>query len=301
MTNLNGDFDKLCAELQRMVMEELALPDLISLRKTRMENNEGVKDYMEDRRRKLYEVFVKDVDKLKDLMERTGTVVSGSSALHLFQPKPNVLRLQDLDVYATEEFSQKVLNHFKDDEEYEVTNTVKWRRDYNSSAISRVHKLEKNGKLVDVIITNWASAIIPVLQYHSTIVMNYMTAHTFISLYPEWTKAGKSLVNPAVYMGEKSNLQTVLALMKYIRRGFYVSAEPFDMGIHNCDQSTYCPRTTRTTIDEGTPHWEFEVKNTVGKTVIVCNNMAVIEWCLRGEGCKDENEESVAAHIAIAA
>ncbi|KAG1890320.1 hypothetical protein F4604DRAFT_1567969, partial [Suillus subluteus] len=123
----------------------------------------------------------------------------------------------DLDIYATEEFSEKVLNHFKDDEEYTVTNTVKWRRDYDGSAISRVHKLEKDDKMADIIITDWASAIIPILQYHSTVVMNYMTARTFVSLYPEWTKENKSLVNPAVYMGEKSNLQTVLAIMKYVR------------------------------------------------------------------------------------
>ncbi|KAG1871364.1 hypothetical protein DFJ58DRAFT_742113 [Suillus subalutaceus] len=147
-------------------------------------------------------------------MEHTRTVVSGLSALHLFQPKSSALRLQDLDVYATEEFSEKVLNHFKDDKEYTVTNTVKWRRDYDGSAISRVHKLEKDDKMVDVIITDWISAIIPILQYHSTVVMNYMTARTFVSLYPKWTKENKSLVNSAVYMGEKSNLQTVLAIMK---------------------------------------------------------------------------------------
>ncbi|KAG1845001.1 hypothetical protein F4604DRAFT_1688911 [Suillus subluteus] len=137
-----------------MIMEELALPDLISLGKTRVQNNDGVKEYMEEQQRKLYEVFVKDVNKLTDLMEHTGTVVSGSSALHLFQPKYTALMLRDLDVYATEEFSEKVLNHFKDDKEYMVTNTVKWRRDYNSSAISRVHKLKKDDKMVDDIITN---------------------------------------------------------------------------------------------------------------------------------------------------
>ncbi|KAG1769896.1 hypothetical protein EV702DRAFT_1049551 [Suillus placidus] len=148
MTNLNGDFDKFCAELQRMVMEELALPDLIALGKTRMENEEGVKQYMEEQRTTLYKVFVKDVDRLMDLIECTGTVISGSSALHLFQPKSTALRLRDLDVYATQEFSKEVLNHFKNVEEYTVTNTMTRKRDYNSSAISRVHKLERGRKML---------------------------------------------------------------------------------------------------------------------------------------------------------
>ncbi|KAG2038930.1 hypothetical protein BDR03DRAFT_953141 [Suillus americanus] len=94
-----------------------------------------------------------------------------------------------------------------------------------------------NGKLI--IQMPLISPIVPILQYHSTVVMNYMTARTFVSLYPEWIKEKKSLLNPAVCMDNKINLQTVLALMKYVRRGFYVSAEPFQMGMHNCDRSTY--------------------------------------------------------------
>ncbi|KAG1873003.1 hypothetical protein DFJ58DRAFT_836821 [Suillus subalutaceus] len=61
---------------------------------------------------------------------------------------------------------------------------------------------------------------------------------------------------------------------------------------------TYCPRTMRSAMDEGTLHWDFKPKNTVGKTMVACDDMGVVEWCLGGEGCVDEG---VHAHIAIAA
>ncbi|KAG2752531.1 hypothetical protein P692DRAFT_201663656, partial [Suillus brevipes Sb2] len=160
------------------------------------------------------------------LMERTGTVISGSSALHLFQAKSKAVALQDLDIYVTREFEEIVLEHLKEVEGYKVKKTATRRIDYDSSAITKVHKLAHKKKKIDVIITDWASAIVPILQYHSTVVMNYITARTFVSLYPKWTNQMKSLVNPCIYMDDKSNLRTALALMKYIRRGFDVSAEP---------------------------------------------------------------------------
>ncbi|KAG0701023.1 hypothetical protein DFH29DRAFT_876203 [Suillus ampliporus] len=219
MQNLNGDFNKLCAELQRNVLEELSLPDLMSFAKTRMENNKGVKEYMDERCKALFKRFVDDVGAFINLIEQTGSVISG--------------------------IEEAVMRHFKDTEGYEVMNTVLRKKEYDSSAITKITKLAKGKNKIDVIITNWASAIVPILQYHSTAVMNYITAHSLISLYPTWTAEKKSLNKSA-------------------------------HGTHDCYQSAYCPGTTRNTIDEDTLHWEFSPMNTIGKTKIACDEMAVI-------------------------
>ncbi|KAG1797051.1 uncharacterized protein HD556DRAFT_1306747 [Suillus plorans] len=107
MTNLNGDLDKLCAELQCMIMDHLALPDLIELGKTRQENNEGA--------------FIEDTSTFIGVIECTGSIIAGSSALHLFQAKSEALALQDLDIYATQEFEETLLEHFKGKEGYKGT------------------------------------------------------------------------------------------------------------------------------------------------------------------------------------
>ncbi|KAG2084535.1 uncharacterized protein F5147DRAFT_659799 [Suillus discolor] len=285
MTKLNGDLDKLCAELQRMVMDHLALPDLIELGKTRNENNEGVKEYVEERRMILLGAFVEDTSAFVNIMERTGSIIAGSSALHLFQAKSEALELQDLDVYAMQEFEGTLLEHFKDKEGYKGPKSIARKKEYDSSAITKVHKLQNGEKRVDIMITDWASAIVPIVQYHST----------------AWTKDKKNLVNPITYMDDRNNISTILALMKYMQRGFRTSAEPFDMGIHNCHSSAYCPLTTRNTVDKGTLRWEFTPKKTVGKTNVTCDNLAIIIWRLGGQGCIEEEDQSVETYIGVVA
>ncbi|KAG2121283.1 hypothetical protein DEU56DRAFT_760764 [Suillus clintonianus] len=301
MQNFNGNFDKLCTELQRSVLEELSLPDLMSFAKTRMENNEGVKEYMDEHHRALFNRFVDDVGAFINLVERTRSVILGSSTLHLFQAKSDALGLQDLDVCAMQEFEEAMMSHFKDIEEYELMNTVVRKTEYDSSAIMKIVKLAKGKKKIDVIITDWASATIPILQYHSTAVMNYMTAHTLISLYPTWTADKKSLVNPAIYMDDRTNLHTVNVLMKYAHPVFHINAEPFHLGTHKCRRNAYYPGTTRNTIDENTLHWEFSPMNMIGQTKIACDKMAVILWRLGGDDCEEGGDERNSTYIGVTA
>ncbi|KAG2047488.1 hypothetical protein BDR06DRAFT_897247, partial [Suillus hirtellus] len=167
------------------------------------------------------------------LLERTGTVISGLSTLHLFQAESAAIRLQDMDIYATHEFEAEILSHLKEKEGYKEGQKTERRTEYDTSVIKRIYKLEKGKEKIDLIITEWVSAIVPILQFYSTAVMNYMMAHTFISLYPKWTKDMKSLVNPQMYLHDSTNIQMVTALMKYIRHAFCINAEPFNLGMHD--------------------------------------------------------------------
>ncbi|KAG1868398.1 hypothetical protein F4604DRAFT_1584797 [Suillus subluteus] len=188
-------------------------------------------------------MFVKDVNHFLNLLERTGLVMSGSSTLHLVQAKAEAVHLRDMDVYVTVEFEESVMEYFKKEEGYKVTNKSRQKSEYDSLVVTKVYKLEKNGKKVDIIFTEYASAIVPILQYHSTAVMNYITACSLMSLYPQWTKEKKSLVNPCMYTDDCTNICTVLALMKYTCRGFHVTAEPLELGNHDCQRSVYLLRT----------------------------------------------------------
>ncbi|KAG1780904.1 hypothetical protein EV702DRAFT_963291 [Suillus placidus] len=300
MHSLNGNFDDLCAELQRMILEELVLPDLMSFVDTRTENAASVSEYMDERHKMLLQTFVEDVKGFNDLLDTTGTVISSSSALHLFQAKVNALRLH-MDIYVTHKFEEEVMSYLKATEEYKVKHKSERKTEHDSSAIQKIFKLEKGDKKIDVIITDWASAIIPILQFHSTVVMNYITARTLVSLYPNWMKENRGLVNPCMYLDNTTNLRTVLALMKYVNRGFDLSAEPFDLGVHNCDMSRYCPRATRNTIDGDTLHWDFKKIKTMGETAVACQNMSVVTWQLGGEDCEEDGDQQSLTYIGVGA
>ncbi|KAG2106629.1 uncharacterized protein F5147DRAFT_774908 [Suillus discolor] len=136
-----------------------------------------------------------------------GTVISGSSALHLIQAKMEALPLRDLDLYTTHEFDEEVIKHMKE-EGYAVKHESERKTEYDGLAMKKIYKLTKNRCEVDIIITDWACAIVPIMQYHSTAVMNYMMAHSLMSLYPEWTKNWQSFVNPQMYLNKQRDTHT---------------------------------------------------------------------------------------------
>lgn len=178
--------------------------DLTALAKTRNENEEGVKYYVSKRRDKLFRSFVKDVNQWVTIMDRTGTVISGSTALGLLQAEAESVTSQDLNVYATETFEKEILGHLKEGEGYNEVKEVEHQPDYDGSAVKKIFKLEKEEKMIDVIITHWTCAIAPIPQFHTTSVMNYITARELVCLYPQWICDNKGFVNPRLYMEGKT-------------------------------------------------------------------------------------------------
>lgn len=108
----------LSAELQRYVMEEMLLCDLISFSNTRKENRDGITNYIAMRQRNLFLQFSKDVSTFIGLLDHTGSVVSGSCALNLLQAERNAVIPQDMDIYTTKRFQTEVLDHLKNREGY---------------------------------------------------------------------------------------------------------------------------------------------------------------------------------------
>ncbi|KAG1894175.1 uncharacterized protein F5891DRAFT_985289 [Suillus fuscotomentosus] len=306
MNHGNGYISLLCPEIQRIILEHLGLSDLITLAETRNENKEGIKDYIAKRRVKLFRSFVDDVDGLLSMMEDTGSVVSGSSALSLIRPEAEELRARDMDVYVTEAFEEEVLKHLKEKEGYAGAGDVVLKQEYNDSAMAKIFKLEKGEKKVDVIVTHWTAAVVPILQFHMTSVMNYITADSLVCLYPRWTTEKKGFINPRLYLEGKSTLHTVEGLMKYVGRGFKIRADPLQLGEHNCEDNTdnqggYCPHKLRSTVDDKVMQWNYSPTKTLGETTIVCQTMPVMVWCLGGYECAVGNKDETMSMMFVCA
>lgn len=98
MQEHNGYIGMLSAEIQRYIMEEMSLPDLMTFSNTRKENRYGIMDYITTRRQKLFLRFANDVSGLIALLDRTGSVVSGSCALNLVQAEREEIIPKDMDI-----------------------------------------------------------------------------------------------------------------------------------------------------------------------------------------------------------
>ncbi|KAG2739183.1 hypothetical protein P692DRAFT_20756458 [Suillus brevipes Sb2] len=209
-----------------MIFDILPLPDLASFSKTRLQNQLGITDYVANRRNNLFKKYIADIPIFIQLLEFTGSVVSGSTALNLFMPKSQEFATHDIDLYATEKYEHVVVEYLKREEGYTVAHKISSNRGYDSSAIAKIYKLENGEKHMDIIITHWTCAIAPILQFHSTVVMNYITANSIVSMYSGWTCQRKGFIHPRLYMEGKTNPRTVDALMKYTGRSFKLYAEP---------------------------------------------------------------------------
>jgi hypothetical protein len=235
---VNGYFDWLSPEIENMILDILPLPDLASFFKTRVQNKLGITDYVANRRNNIFKKFVADIPVFTQLLKFTGSVVLGSNGLNLIMPKSQEFAVHDIDIYATEKYEHVMVEYLKCEEGYTVTHKMCRKTEYDSGAIAKVYKLENEEKRMDIIVTHWNCAIAPILQFHSTIVMNYITADSIVSMYyPEWTCQSKGFIHPRLYMEDMTNLRTVQALMKYVRHGFKLYAEASQLKEHDCTSS----------------------------------------------------------------
>ena len=177
---------------------------------------------------------------LRAIMVATGAVISGSTALAVLLRGEFIP--QDLDIYVDAKGFTAILV-FLTNHGYQVTTTrphYAQKTKYPESKNVLTLKRDGKGEKIDVIV---AEAHVPttITQFHSTVVMNYITSYGIICLYPEWTMRKNGLVT-------RKNMPHQI-LKKYQGRGFkmaHTSAEleKYDVN-HNCGEHVCCPRMKR--------------------------------------------------------
>ncbi|KAG1812405.1 uncharacterized protein BJ212DRAFT_1301430 [Suillus subaureus] len=128
------------------------------------------------------------------------------------------------------------------------------------------------GKRMDIIMIHWNCVIAPILQFHSTVAMNYITAESNVGMNPEWKylwEKGK-FVYPCLHIEDERNPFTVRAPMKYTERGFKLYADLFKFGQHECKTSTQFPHAMRTTVHDRMFYWSVNTVMTIGMTTAAC-------------------------------
>lgn len=169
-------------------------------------------------------------------MKETGMVLSGSAALEIVQP--GSCRPQDLDFYCPCDKLAQVMTFFVTVCGFVDETTAKDLADYSGLGTGvKTVKTLRHGEFpalkINVVQSSTASPHVPILFFHSTIVMNFVSNDGIAQLYPALTsrKRGQccsgcerrlltvslGLINR---VRRRLHRQNHAAILKYLERGF---------------------------------------------------------------------------------
>ncbi|KAI6037401.1 hypothetical protein BKA83DRAFT_43203, partial [Pisolithus microcarpus] len=116
------------------------------------------------------------------------TVISGSTTLHLALPEQGTpWSPQDLDIYVPWKMSTLMLNRLKLEEDISQVH-------YSDSTIKAVVIIAKGKRRINLIVSKTSTALSLIFQFHSTVVMNFISANTFFCCYPSLTFQGLTML-----------------------------------------------------------------------------------------------------------
>jgi hypothetical protein len=158
---------------------------------------------------------------------------------------------------------------------------------YDNKHIDRIIRLRNGNKSIDLIISTSQYALLPILQFHSTEVMNFISVSGFASMYPRLTLCNRGLINPMVLENGKPSIRTDHAITKYENRGFIVQRGPYTHRHHLCTRDPICCLTSRYSMDT------FTLAITFGDRITHDNHRRVhparyaARWILGGYMCNE--------------
>ncbi|KAI5987723.1 hypothetical protein EDD15DRAFT_2173323, partial [Pisolithus albus] len=181
------------------------------------------------------------------IMRSCDAVVSGSTALRLLLPEIGTpWNPTDLDIYVPRSTSIQMLRRLKAEGYNRVSEKRQDDARYRNSDVASVILVSNGRNMIDIIISRTSAAISPIFQFHSTVVMNFVSADTVFCCYPNLTLRLLSLVNAGPLYNGLFSMTTMDAMWKYISRGVrYVRCKD----VHK--SHTICKSKTRFVTDAG--------------------------------------------------
>jgi hypothetical protein len=177
-----------------------------------------------------------EVEDLLKMLNTASSVISGSVALSLLHP--NTFQPNDID-FLVPKYNQVIVSAY--------LQTVGYRRLIEETAqyicgsisIIFVFKHEETGEIANVIVSETSSPLQPIIEFHSTIVMNFISWYGLVSLYPDLTMRKIGYEN---IQGNSSQQY----LQKYHDRDFTIKKHYEDcisdeQENHICGVDPYCP------------------------------------------------------------
>jgi hypothetical protein len=186
-----------------------------------------------------------DVNSVRNTMAQSGAIISGSAALAILQPQ--MQEPSDIDFYVPPRGLAQLLK-FVLAHGYELATPTLGEGEYTPKVVLKfVHPV--SAARVDVVVPA-KDVVEEVTEFHSTVVMNYVTYYGVVSLYPSWTMARVgAIVKKGA--GESSCIQ------KYRDRGYTMVNDP-SLLPRGQEGQGLDPQAKRSTFDEDTLFIPFD-------------------------------------------
>ncbi|KAI6024934.1 hypothetical protein BKA83DRAFT_4024580, partial [Pisolithus microcarpus] len=155
------------------------------------------------------------------MLHTCDAVISGSTALHILQPNLDTLWTPaDLDIYVPLATSMHMLNCVMVEGYSIVSDGQQVQMRYTHSHVHRVIVLSNGERNIDVVVSATSVVLSPIFQFHSTAIMNFVSADTIFCSYPRLTFQHLSLLNAAAVYYSRHMGHIIDAMQKYVTRGF---------------------------------------------------------------------------------
>ena len=205
-------------------MSFCSYPTLCRFRSTSRHADQLVATEIEFRYSKVLRRFVTLTRQFRDMLNHTGSVLSGSFAVavagdHMFPPA-------DLDIYTTEDGFPQVLSFLLEREQFTILLDGDPHIEDYAGGAKRLIRLLRDSICIDLVVSLTQSPTLPIAHFWSTPVMLFLTGDGICMPYPTSFEKGLGLFNPG-RMPMDTELRDPL-VNKYKARGFSICEREVD-------------------------------------------------------------------------
>ncbi|KAH6905252.1 hypothetical protein BKA70DRAFT_1226018 [Coprinopsis sp. MPI-PUGE-AT-0042] len=176
------------------------------------------------------------------------------------------------------------------------------------SCIAKIWYFRDNhGREINVIVSSTRSALVPIVAFHSTPVMNFVAYFGIVSLYGNVTSHGVGWINRYPKSANGKHLwyhkNDKVWLEKYEKRGFTLwtgsDIPGVTLGGHRCGLDEACTLTVRNLFDNGVVVTKFESYQSEDSTTLLKTLEPSFVWRLRNRNCKANSSSLLKAGVVI--
>lgn len=216
------------------------------------------------------------------VMRRCSAVVSESVALAFFLG-PFYIKPNDLDIYTPRDRAETLVSYLTVHEAYTLIPCTRGG-DY-SMGVHATYRLSKGDRYINVVQANGYSALLPICQFWSTILMNFVWADGYCCPYPSMLVEQRGLIHRS-FDDNGSALKLLPLISKYNKRGITTCSDNREWAAENvCPGQGCCPSSWRYFGDEHCLVSIFPGGDDEGDPIDQARLDTAVVWRLGGGSC----------------
>lgn len=203
------------------IFNKLPTASLITLTSTWYENHAAVLMYIQHQIAHLLTHFISSLHEFLLTLGIAHSIISGSTMLKMLFGYENSYWLSsNLDLY-TPVGCMSPFHEYLLADRY-MNGGMVTRSLYAGSVTHSITTFWCRELKVNVVESRKETVLMPIFEFHSTMLMNFISANAIFSAYPLLTAAGHTVINPAVFYQGQVKIPVLFTLLKYRMWGFNI-------------------------------------------------------------------------------